>query len=472
MREEVGDPPSGDPGHDEEQFWREDLPMHLFKAVGELRSLLRVDEAMLARLAPESQPHPRDFVLAQALDEIQRTSMAMLRWAEFVGDRDSSPERDGAPPELGRVILEGVRDEQVLRLRCTVEALIALVCASQSDEEAYWRHWVLLTQLGQVRGDQTDLQEFYECRSENLAAWSFVLSEEIAALEASTQLDLDRSWYLDRREAMDAEALGRERPTMHFSSTRSRLKRAIRIANPREALIMGTSYVRYSHLSQRAHFLPLGSDESLSIETVARGLHECGLAAMNLLVRVRTLLSDPPGGSGAFLAEALVGAEAAESVLARETVGHAENGDVVLAQGRLAVVTSVIPSSYGYRSYRVRFLQAPPLPEIGEDCVPAPEARVVLDALGISNILERVIDRLPETSPTRIAFEAGERDEGIMHQAIVDTWEAGLGDLLMGRSSSADSADASGIAGGVAGPEPTRESARGNSESASPNTAL
>lgn len=466
MSEEVADPPSGGPGDD---AWREDLPMHLIRAVRELRAVLRVDEGMRAHLGPASQPHPRDFVLAQALDEILRTSIAMLRWVEFIGDGAPLPERDDAPPELGRVILEGVRDEQLLRLRCMVEALIALVCASQSDEEAYWRHWLLLTQLGQVRGDQEDLREFYECPSENLASWTSMLAEQIAAVEASGQVDFDRAWYLDRRDAMDAEALARERPTMRLSSTRSRLKRAIPIANPGEALIMGTSYVRYSHLSQRAHFLPLGTDGSLSIDTVTGELLECGIAAMNLLARVRALLGDPPGDSGAFLAEALAGADANESVLARQTVGRAEEGDIVLAQGRVAIVNSVVTTSrYGYRSYRVRFLQASPLPEIGEDCVPAPAARVVLDAAGVTSILEQAISLLPETSPTRMAFGAGERDEDIIHQVLVDAWEAGLGEILLARRPSTDAADVPGVAGGVAGPGAARESAHGDSDSPSP----
>lgn len=102
----LGESPEGDSAADQTKFWREDLPIQLMQATRELRAALRIDESMFVSLAPPDQPHARDFVLAHALDEVQRTAIAMIRWNEFIGDGSPTAKRADAPPELDRVILE------------------------------------------------------------------------------------------------------------------------------------------------------------------------------------------------------------------------------------------------------------------------------------------------------------------------------------------------------------------------------
>lgn len=69
--------------------------------------------------------------------------------------------------------------------------------------------------------------------------------------------------------------------------------------------------------------------------------------------------------------------------------------------GRLALVMEVAESRYGYRAFLVRYLHAPPLPELPEDWVPAPEVRVMMEQGALASIRERIVTRLPVDSPSR-----------------------------------------------------------------------
>jgi hypothetical protein len=140
----------------------------------------------------------------------------LLQWTElFKGD----PEDFAADDPEDRVILASVRDDQGLRIRKLIEVLVYAICFSETNEPAYYEHYLLLRALNDLRATQVDLNDFYACPSHNLD-WSIArVSRALAELEAGSAVDLDRAWYRNECPSSRIATLGasRSRPWLKVS---------------------------------------------------------------------------------------------------------------------------------------------------------------------------------------------------------------------------------------------------------------
>ena len=117
------------------------------------------------------------------------TSAAILRWLELL----EKMEEDGQ--DSVSFWTESILDEQNGRIRKLVEALMDLICFRETNEDAYFRHLLLLRYLNRARGTQNDLKDFYACPNRNIEAQVERAAEEISDLESSGRLELARCWY-------------------------------------------------------------------------------------------------------------------------------------------------------------------------------------------------------------------------------------------------------------------------------------
>jgi hypothetical protein len=150
----------------------------------------------------------RDYLLYAVLDEIQKAATAILRWGElFEGDETRSDTPEDAQVE--RIVFEAVLNEESLWTRKLVEALTTLICFQTTNEAGYYQHYLLLSSLRERRATADDLASFYACPNRNIKASVARLSEELADLEASCELDFDKTWYLARSRPATADELKR-----------------------------------------------------------------------------------------------------------------------------------------------------------------------------------------------------------------------------------------------------------------------
>lgn len=399
----------------------------LLAGANELRPGLQVDEGMVRWLARQAHSHGRDYFLYSVLDEVQRAAVAIMRWAHFLGDDGDRPmsENPECPPQMTRVILESMRDEQSLRVRKLLEALVNLINFSDAGNDSYFRHYLLLLDLDEVRSRHSDLVHFWNCDNLNLRHQADQLAETITALEDPGEIDLRLAWYRAPGLARGATGVAGAGPGRILSSTRQRLQRALPRATAGEKSVLRWSYLHYSDASKDLHFAPAPAGQPLTLDEIALVTTDCALAGLHVLERARLLLGATPGRAGQMIAESLNDVAAPQRILESHTRGAAEQGDFVLAYGFLAEVLEVLENStYGYRSFRVRFLVERPLPEIEEDSFPAASVEVLFPRAGLDDQLADALRRAMPPGEGRdqvLARIPGRADEAL-RETVIDLW--------------------------------------------------
>src|SRR5690606_19545214 len=132
------------------------------RAAHSLRTSLKLDELNYKNIIGFGQNDPRAYFIYACLDEITKFSTACIRWNEFLtGDEDILDKSD---PEATKVIyratIESVADEQQMWARKLNEMLSQLILFSTTNEQHFYRMYLLGTFLDQYRRLQIDFSEF------------------------------------------------------------------------------------------------------------------------------------------------------------------------------------------------------------------------------------------------------------------------------------------------------------------------
>ena len=349
----------------------------LLEAGQELQAWLPLDEKAYQRVAGPAHADARAYFAYSATQLVLATSASILRWLELL----EKMEEDGQ--ESASFWTESILDEQNGRIRKLAEALMDLICFRDTNEDGYFRHLLLLRELNRARGTQNDLRDFYACPNRNIQAQVERAANEISELEASGALELERCWY--KRGAANpssATSLAVAAPGQLIASARSRLMKALGAAEGHEKLALGMSYDRlYSRTSGYIHFEPEGRPDG-GAAAVSRALDECGILGLNVVVALQYLLGEASGEWNEKVWELLRDNPYPAELAELRTRGVAEVGDFVLAYGDLAEVLDTAESDFGYRSYKVLYISASPMPGIDEDWFPAQFLRVMWSGTG------------------------------------------------------------------------------------------
>ncbi len=150
----------------------------IHRAAEELKAGLSVDEHSFRWIAPQAHRSARDYMVFEALDELQKMTMAALQSFEFC----SGDEPDEDAP-VTRLAAESVSDWMSLVQRKLIETLADLICLGQTDRDLYFRDFLLHAQLDHMLAGQLDLKKFYGSESSNLARQIDEVTSEISALE-------------------------------------------------------------------------------------------------------------------------------------------------------------------------------------------------------------------------------------------------------------------------------------------------
>jgi hypothetical protein len=408
------------PYEDEREKWRF-WSRALTRAPIDLREHLNVDETGFRMVAGPAHANARDYFVYGALDEVQQAGVAILGWDEFL--EGPIPEDEDA---VTRMVLERTIEEQSFWSRKLLEALIDLIGFTSTNEEAYYRHFLLLRELRDFLATKKDLIDFYACPSENVE-WSINRTyNDLVKIEQSGDIDLVQAWYVSRNQPLASVPTS---PAAVFNSVRQRLKVALTIADDHEKLVLGLSYDRaYGTVSKDIHFRPAASLRPVSGDEIAAGIDRIALIGLSAIVRVQKLLDCQPEGINKQLAEIYETNEYPRKVYNAMTAGRASVGDFVVAYGDLAEVLAVSRSEFGYESYHVRYLSERPLPDVEEDWHPAQHVRRLYSA---DEMLRRLKTedvpkgRFPPEAIDVIERASPEAKQQAIREGIVTLWEQG-----------------------------------------------
>jgi hypothetical protein len=344
---------------------------HLSGAAEDLKETLSIDEPTFRLIAPQAHRSARDYFVFEALDELQKTTVVILSTQESLSGGGVHPTE-----ALTRIVAESIGEWLALCQRRLIETLADLICFTATPEEAYFRDYVLHATLDGALVEQHDRETFYGAASENIAHQVDDLTAAIRELEGSG-LDPALAWYRYRSLPLDPTKLRRGQVLASFSR---RLDKALDLAEAAERVSLGLSYGQgFGRRSASIHARPGGHQRPPTIEGAVRQIGVTATIGLSVLLLCQRILGTVPDGANKQLHDLAAGNDVPADLLRRRMRGTAELGDIVLAADQLAQVIEVAKGRSEYRSYRVRYLSRPPLPEVPEDWHPAREVRVVID---------------------------------------------------------------------------------------------
>jgi len=411
---------------DKKAQWEIPITMSL-KASKILYDYIAISEEGFLYVAGSAWEDCRAYIIATALEEVEKSAMFLIQFQEKCEESETFLNKD----RYDRLIIIQTLEELYARERRLLEVLVSLILFNTTNEQSYYRDMILLEEFDDFLTTNLDLKEFYGAESANIAASIDRIKRDIG--ENEKNIDISNAWY--RKSQVRLADYTGIRSGNILSSFRSRLRKALTHMNEHEKILFGFSYSGYVHASESIHFqfnprnyLPLeGKDQSMT--------YKLGLLNFAILRRCHHLLGSPELAIIKQISETSPSTEV-KRWAQKISKGNINVGDFVLANGDLAEVIEISESSYGYRSYKVRFLDEKPMPEISEDWYAAFYIQLLytkpmfLEKLGqmakAGNIPKEISDHIENLNKEEL--------QKLIRESLGGTWKMGLRDWVKKRN--------------------------------------
>ena len=331
------------------------------RAASELRKRLGIDDDRYHFTYGPNASDPRSYYVYGALNEIEKAGIAMMMQAEYI--RESRAQ--GAPADLkgddlrlaDNVIQHDI-DESSLWQRKLTEVMVDAIGFRGANLQEYFQHYLVLHELQALRRVQADIKEYYGAHNKNYEFQQRDLEERADQLAA--KFDRDKCWYAKVEKGKITRKL--QPFDVRFNRVFVRMSKA-------QKAILRTHYVTVGSQSKMLHPQPLSSAErNLKLDDLESHLWRVGTLSIYAVVALKDLMRiHNVKGVLKAAADIVKRNDYPIDLHRKRTSPDIEIGDYVLAGGELCQVTKVIRSKYGYKSFRVKYVDREPLPGIPED---------------------------------------------------------------------------------------------------------
>lgn len=389
----------------------------------ELRGLLDVSESSFLQVVPWSHSDARSVFIYSCVDEVTRVASAMLRWHELSPPSAEDPQtpRTEEIDPIARTAIGAIQTEQSLWLRKLLECAVDVICFQETNDDAYYRHYILVRQLERRLHYVRELADFFFGQnSANIEYGNQSMMERIRQLEQD--VDLQRCWYLKQQSKLSSKP----KPPL-ASNFNARLKRALVHATAVERLQLGLTYRAYSGVSENIHFNVGETHASTGDSDVRRKADRCGMLAACILIRCHRLADVQPQTDITRQMHNVLGSdETARQALSLFTVQIAQPGDFVSAMGGLAELLEAQRSAFGYFMYKVAYFADAPIDGIDEEWVPPEYVRPLFSR---RTLLSQLRETLAREGVDLDSVDA-EFLKSSLRASAVELWNAGLRDYV------------------------------------------
>jgi hypothetical protein len=373
------------------------------KGADELRKRLRITEQGFDILGRAHNSRGRDFYLYAVLDEIEKLGFTALRISEALSGYHEPDTNDEVGKRLSRNLLTVINDEQSLHIRKLTELLIELICFSTINKREYFDHYLLYRELDQCNKRKEDLKHYYNCENKNIQKRIELLKTSIS--EGEKLIQLAECWYLQKDKTGFPKHNGEAKFEGNFQVL---LKKALQIANKDERVALGLDYeTSFRQPSRSIHLNIGGMNPVITYDRLKAQIFKFGLLASLCLVRCRRLQGvRTSNGIVAGIAKNFPFKHYTDQVYRTHTNPGIIKGDFVVVRNLnlLGEVIETKKSDFGYRSFRVRFLQDH---FHKEDWVTAPEVQLVAQGMKERKAIRDLLDGA-EINPKIIAAKQRE----------------------------------------------------------------
>ncbi len=309
------------------------------------------------------QDHKKYYIYS-VLGELEKSCFNAFRIEQLVeenSDERSWSEKHGTKKRMKDNLVQSIIDEIVLWHRKQTEVMIDLIGFRNANEQKYYRHYLLLHNLTDLRRQQKDIKEFYDAPNYNYEQQEQILERVLNNLRY--KLDPAKCWYA---EVKNGDVKNR------LITIEKRFKNIAPRMSPQEQAIMRTFYTSFETQSASMHISGIMQTRkcNLQVQDIDRYLSRLIYVDLNLAVNI-----------GKLVYQRTVGALKTCSMLLRDTSSTSESlhntlvsppieeNDFVIAHDSIAQVIEVIISKYGYKSFKVEFIDPVSKPSPSTDYV-------------------------------------------------------------------------------------------------------
>lgn len=326
------------------------------KGAEEIRKKLRINERSFDILQRAHNSRKRDFYIYAALDEIEKLGLIVHRMGETLSEYHEPEANDEVGKRLFRNILTAINDEQSLYIRRLTELLIELICFSKVNKHEYYDHYLLYRELNQCYRRKIDLKDFYNCENKNIQKRIELLKASIS--EGEKLILLSDCWYLQKDKKTSLPRPNGE--ALFEADSLTLLKRVIPIANKDERVALLDYETAFRQPSRSIHLNIGGMKPVVTYDGLKTQIVRLGPLASLCLIRCRRLQRiRTTNGIVASLAKNYPFKQYTERTYRAYTNPGIVKGDFVVVRSLnlLGEVIETKKSDFGYRSFKVRFLQ-------------------------------------------------------------------------------------------------------------------
>lgn len=413
-------PPKVEPSKSEEKKKHDaflDIPI---KGAAQLRKKLKWSYNSYHFMYGPSASDPKGYYLFGVLNEVEKTGMSMMQASDFIVESRANDVPDGLDDEGQRIadnVLQSRIDELTLWERKMTEIMIDLVGFRGTNSKDYYQHYLVLHELASLRRTQADIKEYYGAVNANYAHQEADLVQRADNL--AQNLDPQKCWYA---------VVKKGRITHSLKTFGDKFKAVFPKMKVGQKAILRTHHVSFGSQSKSLHPDSSAGSRNLKLDDVNSHLGRVGLLTLHVVVAAKDLMQiHNTKGFLKMCADLVKKNDYPIELHTKKTKPDIEVGDFVVVGGDLAQVTKVIRSKYGYRSFRVNYLDKPPLPTtpqdefIGELVYLLYKRKPLVDqTIGL------ILEQKPNTKPTVRQINAGMR-ESVMH-----LWSIGMKEIVLG----------------------------------------
>lgn len=379
------------------------------RGANDIRGLLKMDDAGYTRISFSAHQDARNYYIYGVLDELEKAGVALMGYREVL--KDTSAETHD---RISRNVTASIVDQQMVWVRKLTEILAELILFSKTNTLEHFKHYLLVNHLVDLKKVIDDTKEYFACENLNHKYQKDETSQRIQTVEVG--FDLSSCWYLQ-----DQSGGGKHSGTKGKLSTfKSKLEQAYMMAAKDQKLALGTTYGNaYGKSSQSLHPNLTGSDPDIDSKNIEIGISQIGILAAHILILCKKLLKDKRRkGFVAQLSRVFHKNEYPEQLFKSRVNPSIKKGGFVIAYGDIAEVIKINKSKYGYRSFTVRYLGNPPLPQIPVDSFPSMFVRKFYDR---KTIASEVKARIKESTPDLKISDRKVADS--LRKTATDMWE-------------------------------------------------
>ncbi len=356
----------------DKKLFQESLQTYLLQGADQIRQGMNRSHKSFQQMSRVFNGRGREHFIYEVLNEVEQIAMTLMRLNDSLSEFPGVPS-DDVGKRIYRNSLVLTQRELSLHTRRSNELLVHLINFSTANSDEYYDHYLLYQELFQRKKKKNDHKTYYGCENQNNKTAIEAIKQYITFGES--KVDLQKCWYLKG-------GIPKPNGLAELETFANCFKKALKKASVSERVALGFSYSQaYGEPSQSIH-LGIGQIKSpISFEVLQTTTDLLFNVGMLCLIRCHKLLGLKrrkgivPNFAKTYKEQSKQRREVYKNYVKPEI----KKGDFVNVDDSLFEVVGVATGEFGYRSFKLKYLTEPHIPEITVEWYPAFNVRRVED---------------------------------------------------------------------------------------------